>query len=403
MVSGTPLIVYGVRDYDGHVKSIEGITTEEIPDRVGQQNLDKEKYLLFLSDMLSWIKNAVCVNEEAAEYMIQWDPNAPRMGVTANLLPRDTENAGFLRDWYVSEMEDYFAHLSKQQQQQQQQQRNPTNRVSRPSIPRGQRGTSGLPIAGHEKRGFWEPIGKGDERAVEEIQRKEQEMKMERINRRFEESWPRRTAPIVKRKSREEEENNMVSNAGEQYIYDNEIPRSRERRAKYRQSRSPCFYDGDHERTALEIEDSRCYSTGESFESGEHNREYAASRKHEDWEESPRTSPLDAGERLGNYQQDSRFRHPSSRYTQLSRRHAVRDETRRNGRRSQKGHDQLQARARSGRKPEDSRPSRFTHRSYSPPSHERLSDSRAKRFKRDAEYDVRRNRHQGSGTRGYHH
>ena len=110
MVAGTPLIVYGARDNDGHVKSIRAVRTDEIPGIVGLENLDKDKYLWVLSELLSWIKNTVC-REDHKVYAIQWDPEAREMDVTARVLPGDDSNK-FLNDWYVSEMEAYYANSS---------------------------------------------------------------------------------------------------------------------------------------------------------------------------------------------------------------------------------------------------------------------------------------------------
>ena len=107
IVSGTPLIVCGIRDGNGHVKSIEHVRTDDLPDRVGRGNLDKERYLLFLNDMLSWIKD-VCEESVTVEYRY-----APGLRVTADVLPRDSKKA-FLRDWYVKEMDEYFASMGKQ-------------------------------------------------------------------------------------------------------------------------------------------------------------------------------------------------------------------------------------------------------------------------------------------------
>lgn len=112
IVSGTPLIVYGIRDYDGHVKRIRQVRTDEIPDHVGHENLDKERCLLFLSDVLSWMKDIVLEEDVTEVYAFQWDPNTPANSVTVNVL-RDAEG-GFLPDWYFNEMEDYFASLNHQ-------------------------------------------------------------------------------------------------------------------------------------------------------------------------------------------------------------------------------------------------------------------------------------------------
>ena len=147
-----PLILYGIRDYDGHVTSIEHVRTDDIPDRVGRENLDAVKYLMFLNDVLSWIKSIVCVDDIAAVYAFQWDPNAPGRGVTANALLRDPENA-FLPEWYVNEMEDYFADSCKQRQR------------------------------------------KGEKRKMGgETQWEDQEIKMKGMRKRFETSWPRTAA-----------------------------------------------------------------------------------------------------------------------------------------------------------------------------------------------------------------
>ena len=146
--------MYGIRDYDGHVTSIEHARTDDIPDRVGQENLDPEKYLLFLSDILSWIKSIVCVEDITSVYAFQWDPNAPGRGVTANALLRDAGNT-FLPEWYVREMEDYFSPAGEQQQR------------------------------------------KGVIRAMEdEKQRKDENIKMKGIRKRMEESWPRTTSSL---------------------------------------------------------------------------------------------------------------------------------------------------------------------------------------------------------------
>ena len=363
IVSGTPLIVYGIRDYDGHVKSIEEVRTDEIPDRVGRENLDKDKYLLFLSDMLSWIKNAVCVNDGVV-YMIQWDPNAHGMGITANVLAGDADDA-FLREWYVSEMEDYF------RQQTNWNDRPPTTRVA------ADQRSSRLPTDGHKKRGHWEMESIEEEIPSEtkETQSNDQEMKMERMKKHFEESWPRTTTPEVQSfASREEESINWTTTPTEWYMHDHEQPRSRERGAKYRSPR-PDYYDSKHERTAPETADTRSYSKPESLRHGERKREHYRPRE-EEREEFRRTSPLAEG-RSEHDVRGPRFHHSFSPYAQRSRR-ATGDEVRRYGRRSQ-GHDHMRGRARSGRKHEDTRPSRFSTKTHSPSSDEQISGSRRKR------------------------
>lgn len=148
IISGTPLIVYGIRDYDGHVSSIDHVRTDEIPDRVGRENLDPEKYLMFLSDILTWIKYIVCVEDCTSVYAFQWDPNTPGRGVTANALLRDPGNT-FLPEWYVSEMEDYFTLAVEERQR------------------------------------------KGVKRGMEDEKRNGQKIKMKGLSKRMEESWPR--------------------------------------------------------------------------------------------------------------------------------------------------------------------------------------------------------------------
>ena len=140
--------MYGIRDYDGHVRRIEHVRTDEIPDRVGRENIDKEEYLLFLRDMMSWIKDIVSAEDVTAVYAFQWDPNAPANGVTASAL-RDVENS-FLPEWYLNEMEDYFACLCDQRQS------------------KGKKG-----------------------KMENETEKKDRKMEMKDVRIRFEESWPR--------------------------------------------------------------------------------------------------------------------------------------------------------------------------------------------------------------------
>lgn len=219
VVSGTPLIVYGIRDYDGHVTSIEHVRTDDIPDRVGRENLDAEKYLMFLNDILSWIKNIVCVEDTAAVYAFQWDPNASGRGVTCNALLRDAENA-FLPEWYVNEMEEYFARVSEQKRR------------------------------------------KGEKRKMEdETQRKGQEMKMKGMRRRFEASWPRAVASDAEPNAREMYVNYARSrSSGFHDVSDRE------------RSTLEAHAAADEER----------YSRRESFQSGEYKREYLRSRREDD-------------------------------------------------------------------------------------------------------------------------
>ncbi|KAJ7382154.1 decapping endonuclease targeting mRNA [Desmophyllum pertusum] len=78
IVSGTPLIVCGIRDKDGHVKKIEQVRTDDIPDRVGRGNLDKERYLLFLNDVLTWMKDVVRKEDVVAEFQYAPGSSVPR-------------------------------------------------------------------------------------------------------------------------------------------------------------------------------------------------------------------------------------------------------------------------------------------------------------------------------------
>jgi len=217
IISGTPLIVYGIRDYDGHVTSIDHVRTDDIPDRVGRENLDPEKYLLFLSDILTWIKSIVCLEDVTSVYAFQWDPNAPGRGVTANALLRDAGNT-FLHEWYVREMEDYFALAGEQRQR------------------------------------------KGVERAMEdEKQRKGEKIKMKGIRKRMEESWPRT-------KSSREPDVRI------------EKPPARGQDVRYTRSRSPGFHNAtDRGTTTFKIrdsEDEERYSRKESFGSERYKREH---------------------------------------------------------------------------------------------------------------------------------
>lgn len=62
-------IVYGIRDYNGYVISIEYVKIDDIFDWVGWENFDLEKYLMFLSDILIWIKGIVFVEDIVLVYV----------------------------------------------------------------------------------------------------------------------------------------------------------------------------------------------------------------------------------------------------------------------------------------------------------------------------------------------
>lgn len=214
IISGTPLIVYGVRDYDGHVRSIDHVRTDEIPDRVGRENLDPEKYLMFLSDILTWIKYIVCVEDYTSVYAFQWDPNAPGRGVTANALLRDAGNT-FLPEWYVREMEDYFTLAGEQRQR------------------------------------------KGVKRGMEDEKRNGQKIKMKGLRKRMEESWPRTSSS--------REANTRVEN-----------PHTRGQDVRCARSRSPGSHNpsdrGRRKPDIRDLADEERYSRKESFRRREYPR-----------------------------------------------------------------------------------------------------------------------------------
>ena len=262
IISGTPLIVYGIRDYDGHVTSIEHARTDDIPDRVGRENLDPEKYLMLLSDILTWIKGIVCVEDATSVYSFQWDPDAPGRGVTANALLRDAGNT-FLPEWYVREMEDYF------------------------------------PLAGEQRQ------RKGVKRAMEdEKQGKDQEIKLKGIRKRMEESWPRRKSscepdvhiekPPARGLARSRSPGyHSASDLGRttseiRVSVDEELYSTREPfgsegyKREHQRSKSPGFQNAsDRVRTTSEIrasaDEERC-SARESFESEKYKRKHQRSR-----------------------------------------------------------------------------------------------------------------------------
>lgn len=331
IVSGTPLIVYGIRDYDGHVTSINRVRTDDIPDHVGRENLDPEKHLLFLSDILSWIKDIVCVEDIASVYAFQWDPNTPGRGVTANALLRDAGNT-FLPQWYVREMEDYFT------------------------------------LAGEQRQ------IKGVKRAMEdEKQREDQKIKMKGIRRRMEESWPRTTS------SRE-------PNIGV------EKPHARGRDVRYARSRSPGFHNASERgRSTLEIRDSadeERYSKRESFRSEGYKREHPrpSSRREDD-----KRRPLLYEEHFNRDRTSTRvYDQRSEPYSYRSSRDKT-DKTRRYERRRHEDQVQQQARVRSGKTFNESRSQRFSERDYPSSSDDRMP---IKRVKRDEEYEIRGFRHQ---------
>ena len=263
IISGTPLIVYGIRDYDGHVTSIEHARTDDIPDRVGRENLDPEKYLMLLNDILTWIKGIVCVEDATSVYAFQWDPDAPGRGVTANALLRDAGNT-FLPEWYVREMEDYFTLAGEQRQR------------------------------------------KGVKRAMEdEKQGKDQEIKLKGIRKRMEESWPRRKSsrgPDVHiekpparglARSRSPGYHSATSDVGRttseiRVSADEELYSTREPfggegyKREHQPSKSPGFQNAsDRVRTTSEIRalaDEELCSARESFESEGYKRKHQRSR-----------------------------------------------------------------------------------------------------------------------------
>lgn len=323
IVSGTPLIVYGIRDYDGHVTSIEHVRTDDIPERVGRENLDAEKYLMFLNDVLSWIKNIVCVEDTAAVYAFHWDPNAPGRGVTCNALLRDPDNA-FLPEWYVNEMEEYFARVSEQRQR------------------------------------------KGEKRKMEdETQRNDQEMKMQGMRKRFEASWPRTAAFDAE------------PNAREMYV---NYARSRSSGVLDVSDRGRSTLEGRRD-TANEER----YSRRKSFQSGEFKREYSRSRREDDLRRPLPTDEQfcrDQTSTRGNNRQSPPYSHRSRRdKMDKSRRYERRrheDQAQQQARvRTEKTFHESRSQRFSDRS-----------EGYPSSSDERMSqESRVKRVKRDAEYE----------------
>lgn len=372
VVAGTPLIVYGIRDYDGHVKSIEGIRTDEIPDYVGLANLDKDKCLMYLSDILSWIKKDVCVEEKGFEYLIQWDPNTPGV-VTATVLPCGADNT-LLRDWYVSEMEDHYAGVRQQQRSQ----------PPRASTPQAQR-SSFLPNTSHKKCG---PLSETDWIRIEETNEgKEHEIKMERMNRRLDESWPRETTPEVQpvetsrlhHDSRTDESCLNAEAEWNMHAHKN-LARSREGGAQYRQSRSSF----DQKRKPLKSVDRSGWSRGDALKRKERTKQYLRPWQ-EDRQRKRRISPSTSDGRTKDDERSSRSR-PSA-YSHGSRRDAL-DDTR-----TRIGHKGRGHRVQSRGQYQDFRSSRFSNRATSPSYNNRpLSQTKAKRFKSDEEHDGRRSR-----------
>ena len=249
--------MYGIRDYDGHVTSIEHARTDDIPDRVGRENLDPEKYFMLLSDILTWIKGIVCVEDTASVYSFQWDPNAPGRGVTANALMRDAGNT-FLPEWYVREMEDYFTLAGEQTQR------------------------------------------KGVKRAMEdEKQQKDQEINLKGIRKRMEESWPRRKSsrephvhiekppaqglarsrsPGYHSASDRGRTTSEIRVSADEELYSPKEPFGSDGyKREYQRSKSPGFHNAsDRGRTTSEIRvsaEEEFYSTRETFRSGRYKRE----------------------------------------------------------------------------------------------------------------------------------
>ena len=391
IAAGVPLIVYGIRDYDGHVRCIQEVKTEEIPDRVGLENLDRDKYLLFLSDMLSWIKNDVCRNEDDV-YIISWDPKAHGMDVAvkANLLPGDTENS-FLRDWYVREIEDYFSRRGKDREE-----------ILRDHA-YGTRDSVEKPLPRFQTAGYDKPVAhaysetkcyvKGTTKKKEDLQKGRKEVREDHMKDRFEESWLGIKQPeILSTDPREHYSDKWTLSTNETYSRDYEEPRDREKGLHYQESWDS-RYDGECRRSMLEVADAESYSQLESFKHKEQRRpEYT--RLREKRREEVRRTSSSATERTDNLlKRNSRSHHQSPPYP--SRRRAAKDdETHRYAGQRRTGHDALQGRERRGPIPDHSRPRRSRNESHcpAPARDERTSDSRTKGVNSYANYNARRSR-----------
>ena len=383
IISGTPLIVYGIRDYDGHVTSIEHARTDDIPDRVGRENLDPEKYLMLLSDILTWIKGVVCVEDATSVYAFQWDPDAPGRGVTANALLRDAGNT-FLPEWYVREMEDYFTLAGEQRQR------------------------------------------KGVKRAMEdEKQGKDQEIKLKGIRKRMEESWPRRKSsrepdvhiekPPARGLARSRSPGyHSASDVGRatseiRVSVDEELYSTREPfgsegyKREHQRYKSPGFHNASGRgcgRTTSEIRvsvDEEFHSTTEPFGSEGYKREHLRLSSTREQNEK----------RALQYEDQFDLDRTSTRvYEQRSEPNPNRrsrdkiGKARRYGRRRREDQVQQQARARSRKAFNESRSQRSSGREYPSSTDDRMPTKRAKP---DAEYENRGMRHQDFTRYNYPH
>lgn len=360
IVSGTPLIVYGIRDYNGHVRSIEHVRTDDIPDRVGRENLDAEKYLMFLNDVLSWIMNIVCAKDTGAVYAFQWDPNTPGRGVTANALSPDADSA-FLPEWYVNEMEDYFASACKQ---------------------------------GHRK---------GKKRKIEnETRREDHEVKMKGVRKRFEASWPRMTASEETRAKEKVVNYARSRSPGFHDVSDRgraTIEYGDTAAASYQGHSLFPSRERKKEDTKYEVDEERYSRRRTSFQRGEDTREHSryARREEDDVRPHLHTEEQFYRDRTSTRVYD-RKSPPYSHQDGRDKLHKTRTERRRHDDGVEQG-----ARARS-RKTKESRSQRFGDRSRDYPSSgdDRMSQElRVKRVKRDAEYEKRRFGYQDSTRHEY--
>lgn len=386
IAAGVPLIVYGIRDYDGHVRCIQEVKTEEIPDRVGLENLDRDKYLLFLSDMLSWIKNDVCRKEDDV-YIISWDPNAHGMDVTvtADLAPRDTENS-FLRDWYVREMEDYFFRRVKDRKEILKDRAYGTRNSVEQPLPRFQTAGYDTPVACSETKGHV----KGTTAMKEVLQKGRRKVKVDHMKNRFEESWLGTKQPeILSTDPREHYSDKWTLSTNETYRRDYEEPRDREKGLHYQESWDS-RYDFESRQSMLEKADAESYSQLRSFKHEEQKRpEYT--RLQEKRRDEVRRTSFSATERSNNLlKRNCRSHHQSSPYPSRSR-SAKDDETHRYAGQRRTGDDVLEGRERRGRMPDHSLPWRSRNESYCPasPRDERTSVSRTKRVTSYANYNAR--------------
>ena len=300
------------------------------------------------------------------------------VAVTADLVPRDTENS-FLRDWYVREMEDYFFRRVKDREEILKDRAcGSRNSVEQP-LPRFQTASYDTPVACSETKGHV----KGTTSMKDVLQKGRKKVKVDHMENRFEESWLGTKQPaILFTDPREHYSDKWTLSTNETYRRDYEESRDQESR----DSR----YDFESRRSMLEVADAESYSQLGSFKHEEQKRpEYT--RLREKRRDEVRRTSFSATERSNNlFKRNSRSHHQSSPYPSRSR-SAKDDETHRYARQRRTGHDVLEGRERRGRIPDHPLPRRSRNESYclASPRDDRTSDSRTKGVKSYANYNAR--------------